>query len=90
MNTRKIKLALTVALMNLDPQGNAIQLVRDLVSDLKDAGAFLGLRRVKASNLGPSQLSETYALQFEHCTVALNMVSDLHTRKRQVQGFHLV
>ncbi len=89
MNIRKIKLAITVGLMNLDPQGNALQLVRDMVSDFKEAGAFLGLRRVQAADINPVQVRETYALQFEHCTVALDLVSNPNTRIHYVQGFRL-
>lgn len=89
MNIRKIKIALTVGLMNIDPQGNAVQLVRDMVSDFKEAGAFLGLRRIKAADINPSHISETYALQFEHCTVALDLVSNPNTHNQFVQGFRL-
>lgn len=89
MNIRKIKIALTVGLMNLDPKGNAVQLVRDMVSDFKEAGAFLDLRRVKATDINPSHISETYALQFEHCTVALDVVSNPNTSSQFVQGFRL-
>lgn len=84
MNIRKIKLAITVGLMNLDPQGNALQLVRDLVTELKEAGSFLGLSRVRANDI-----SETYALQFERCTIALDLVSNPKTQSHSVQGFRL-
>lgn len=84
MNIRKIKLAITVGLMNLDPQGNALQLVRDLVTELKEAGSFLGLSRVKSNDI-----SETYALQFERCTIALDVVPNPKTQSHSVQGFRL-
>jgi hypothetical protein len=84
MNIRKIKLALTVGLMNLDPQGNALQFVRELVTELKEAGSFLGLSRVKSNDI-----SETYALQFEGCTIALDLVSNPKTQSHSVQGFRL-
>jgi hypothetical protein len=89
MNIRKIKLALTVGLMNLDAQGNALQAVREVISDFKEAGAFLDLRKLKAANLNTSHVSETYALQFENCTVALDVVSNPNTRSQFVQSFRL-
>lgn len=89
MNTRKIKLALTVGLMNNDPGNNALNLVRELMLGFQEVGSFLGLSLKGKSRLDTSHFKQTYALQFENCTLDLDLVQNPRTNSQYVQGFQL-
>jgi hypothetical protein len=89
MNTRKIKLALTVGLMNNDPGNNALNLVRELMLGFQEVGSFLGLSMKRKSNLNPGHIKQTYALQFENCTLDVELVQDSRTNSQYVQNFQL-
>ena len=88
MNIRKIKLALAVGLMNSSPN-NIPNAIKDLMLGFKDVGAFLGLKVIKNQRLNPALVKETYAIQFENCTVDVNLVSNPMTQSQEVQGFQL-
>ena len=89
MNIRKIKLALTVDLINSGTQKNVIQFVKELMSSFQEVGDFLGLRVVKKAALNQSNTRKTYALQFENCRLDLDLVSNVRTKSQYVQGFQL-
>jgi len=89
MNSRKIKLALSVSLLN-DSSGNALLAAQDLMASFKDeVGAFLGLSRLKREPLNESHIRERYALRYERCTLDLDLVSNSMTNSRQVQRLQL-
>lgn len=91
MNVRKkVKLALTVGLLNSSSQQNALQAVKDLMLGFKDeVGAFLGLSRINNARLNPNHVQETYAIQFENCTLDVDLVFNPVTKTQIVQGFQL-
>ncbi|MCB0568748.1 MAG: hypothetical protein KDC66_03245 [Phaeodactylibacter sp.] len=88
MNNRKIKLALTVALLNAG-QNNILEAVKGLMLGFKEVGAFLGQALVNNEKLNPAIVKETYAIQFENCTLEVGLVSNPFTRSQSVQGFEL-
>jgi len=88
MNIRKIKLALTVGLMNSN-QKNVLNAVKDLMLSFKEVGAFLGLAVVGNERLNPALIKETYAIRFENCTLDVDLVSNPMTQSQAVQGFQL-
>jgi hypothetical protein len=91
MNVRKkVNLALTVGLLNSNGQQNALQAVKELMSGFKDeVGAFLGLSRINNARLNQNHVKETYAIQFENCTLDVDLVFNPFTQTQVVQGFHL-
>lgn len=89
MNIRQIKLALSVGLMNAPSDNNLLTLVKELMLGFKEVGAFLGLKRVKGADLNRSHVREIYALQFEHCELDLELVSNRQTNSHYVQGFQI-
>lgn len=89
MNTRKIKLALTAGLINKNTSGNALSAVKDLMNSFADeAGRFLGLRSMGNSKMG-NAIRERYALNYENCTLNVDLVSHPQLNRQTVQRFQL-
>lgn len=89
MNIRKIKLALTVGLMNNDSP-NLLQAIKEQMTTFKnEVGNFLGLTELKNNPLNRGHIKHTYALQFENCTLNVDLVSNKYTKTQVVQGFQL-
>ena len=87
MNIRKIKLALTIGLMNLEAD-NILQGVKDLMQDFTgEVGAFLGLDLVNNSRLNNSHVFQQYALQYENATLKVDVVANPFTKIQVVQNF---
>lgn len=89
MNIRKIKLTLTVGLLNSDGQHNALGLVRELMGGFQEAGRFLGLTRLQNNRLNATHFRETYAMRYENCTLNVDLVSNAETQRQYVQGFRI-
>lgn len=89
MNSRKIKLALTVGLMNAEASNNAIYFVKEVMQGFQEVGAFLGSVLKDKSTLNSNHIRQTYAVQFENCTVNVDLVSNPNTQYQYVQGFQL-
>jgi len=90
MDARKIKLALTVGLMNGEEEKNDLHLIRNLMIGLReDVGNFLGLSKVENSALDGSHVKETYAMQYEKCTLDVDFISNRQTNKQYIQSFQL-
>ena len=78
MNNRKLQLALTVGLLNRKPgQDNILQLVKRLMARFSaDVGQYLGLRQLEDQIIGGAHTLKSYALDFEHYTLSLDIVSN--------------
>jgi hypothetical protein len=77
MDNRKIKLALTVGILNQTGQGNTLQLVRRLMNKFRtEVGEFLGLRQLEDQVLNRSHTLQSFALDFEHYTLNLDIVNN--------------
>lgn len=89
MNIRKIKLALTVGLMNT-PSGNALQQIRELMTGFShEVGQFLGLQQVDHAHINHNHEQYRYALRFERLTVDLDLISNPSTKTQVIQRFDL-
>jgi hypothetical protein len=89
MNIRKIKLALSVGLMNSEP-GNTLQVIKEQMHTFKgEVGNFLGLREVNNNLLNRNHVKQTYAMRFENCTLNVDLVTNPRTKTQVVQGFQL-
>ena len=89
MNTRKIKLALTAGLINQNTNGNALNAVKDLMTSFADeVGHFLGLKPISNSRMG-NAVRERYALNYEHCTLNIDLVSHPQVNRQTIQRFQL-
>ncbi len=84
-----MKLELTVKLLNSGMRENLLSFIQELMQGFKEAGNFLGLSLKDNSELNPSHIKQTYAIQFENCTLDVDLVSNAATRNQYVQGFQL-
>lgn len=78
MNDRKIKLALTVGLLNREPgQENILQLVKRLLVKFRtETGSYLGLRQLGHQIISGQHTLKSYALDFDCYTLNLDIVSN--------------
>jgi hypothetical protein len=89
MNIRKIKLALTAGLINQNTNGNALNAVKDLMTSFADeAGRFLGLNAISNSQIG-NAVRERYTLNYEHCTLNVDLVWHPQFNRQTIQHFQL-
>lgn len=89
MNIRKIKLALTVGLMNT-PSGNVLQQIKELMHGFRnEAGTFLGLQEVDRTALNQNHEKQRYALRFERCTIDLDLITNATTKTQVIRRFDL-
>lgn len=89
MNTRKVKLALTVGLINKCAQCSPIQAVKDIMKATKEVGSFIKSSIVDQRSLDANNQAAVYSLEFENCTLNLDLVFNRHTRNQYVNGFQL-
>lgn len=91
MNIRKIKIALSVSLLNNGVQpSNALQNIQELMNGYRDeVGGFLSLAQVKNAPLNRNHVQETYAIKFENCTLNVDLITNPATHTKTVQGFQL-
>jgi len=89
MNTRKIKLALTAGLINKSTGTNALASVKDLMSNfVDDAGRFITLTPLSNRTIG-STVKERYTLQYEKCTLNVDLVSYPKANHQMIQAFQV-
>jgi len=90
MNIREIKLALTVKLMNLQT-GHYLTTIQELMQHFAEqVGAFLGLHVLNNSILDQGRSMQTVALQYENCTLNVDLIQDNTTEHQFVNRFELV
>ncbi len=89
MNTRKIKLALTVGLVNT-PAGNVLQVIKEQMQNFSDeVGRLVNIVQVKIAPLDPHHNNETYDLQFERCRLTVDLISNADTQTQVVHKFQI-
>ena len=90
MDNRKIKLGLAMGLLNMTPQINALHLTKEMMLTWKEVGSFLGLSKGQDILVSKRSRIEQYALQFENCTLNIDLLANTRTNTQLVQGFQLV
>ena len=90
MNIREIKLALTVGLMNLN-SNNYLNTIQDLMQNfVEQVGSFLGLQVLNDGFLDSRHSIQTLALQYENCTLNIDLIQNNTTNTQYVNRFELV
>ena len=90
MNIRKMKLALTVDLMNLPGSYTSMASVQDSMSRFKDeTGSYKGCKESESTFIQAGIQRKTYALQFENVTLDLDLITNEHSSEQLVKGFDL-
>ncbi len=90
MNIRKIKLALTVDLMNASCGQNILNCVKELMGVYKEeAGDYMNLKMKDNARLDSTFEQQSFALQYEKCTLDLDLVMNKTTQNQFINGFNL-
>jgi hypothetical protein len=87
MNLRKIKLALTIGLVN-DPTTNPVVTIKNAMRDFTDqVGKFLGFVVTGEKVIDENRYSKSYAVQFENCQLQVQLVTNKLNKIQAVRDF---
>ena len=87
MNLKKIKLALTIDLLNQKSNRNLLTTTREIMSSLKEeVGKFLSQELIKARTSG-NLIKQSYALQYEKGTLNLDVVFSPSPHNQYIYSF---
>ena len=89
MDLRKIKLDLTVALLNNATCSNAPKLAKDRLASYSEVGRFLGTSVLRKKAGGLNHNERRYSINFEHCTLDLQLITSPADAVYVVNGFEL-
>lgn len=90
MNIRKMKLALTIDLMNSPKTGNPLNFARSAMNQFKtEAGHYKGTVETQRLNISSDLIKSTHALMFENCTLDVDVISDQNGSRELIQSFEL-
>lgn len=90
MNLRKIKLALTVGLINSPTSDNPLNSAKALMEDYqKEAGTYQGTFETSRTPLNDNLEKISHALKFEKCTLDVDVIADTRGTKSSIQKFDL-
>ncbi len=90
MNIRNMKLSLTVDLMNLSNSQSPLSTIKSAMEKFKaETGGFKRLLRKNKEVLPNGLEAQTYAMQYENCTLDLDLITDHISDQQIVQGFTL-
>ncbi len=85
-----MKLALTVDLMNRPPSQNPVSYAKLAMGNFsQEAGGFKRSFETKKSAISEEMESSSFDIQFEHCTLSLDLIRDRKTNKEFLQSFNL-
>ena len=89
MNIREIKLALTARLMNIR-SGNYLLTIQEFMQNFAEqVGAFIGSQVLNNGILDNEHSIQTLALQYENCTLNIDLVQHNATNNQYVNRFEL-
>jgi hypothetical protein len=87
MDLRKIKLDLTIALMN--NQNDALKAAEEVMLSIEEVGRFNGLQVISESDLDDEYKQQRYSMEFDNCVLNLDMVSNATLDYNIVNNFQL-
>ncbi len=87
MNLKKIKLALTIDLLNQKNNHNILGIIREVMNTLRaEVGSFLSQTLTTTRPLG-DLVKQTYSLQYENGTLDLDVVVNQTTLNQYIYSF---
>jgi len=87
MDIRKLKLDLTVALMN-DYGGDILGMARDLMENHESqVGRFLDMRLVNQAALDQDHEQVLYSMEFERLSLDMQLISNMSTNDQTLNTF---
>ncbi len=88
MNIRQIKLELTVDLLNQQNTRKPIRFAKKAMGKFKSqVGSYMGLLEKGTTKISDAIERKSFALQFEYCTLNLDLVTNRESNIQFVQGF---
>ena len=85
-----MKLALTVDLLNSASPENPLLFAKSVMQKYRnEAGEYRCTTETKRSIISDNLEKSTHAIQFDHCTLDLDVISDTRISKSLIQGFNL-
>ena len=88
MNIKKIKLDLTVKLLNGSNNTNILQKVQDSMASWNaEVGRFKGMQLAEDFGLNSNLTKRTYAMQYDNCTLSVDVVHNQRTSNQYINGF---
>lgn len=89
-NLRKIKLALTVGLINKSSGQNLLNSIKELMKSFTDeVGSFIELTTTKHIPLNAALTNQSYAIRYENAVLNVDVVTNRNTNSQYIQGFNL-
>ena len=90
MNIKKIKMALTVGLMKNRESQHALQNLKEMMNNFREeVGNFLGLQELSIQMLNANHEQRSYAIQFERCTLSVDLIQNPRNNTQIVKSFNL-
>jgi hypothetical protein len=90
MDLKKIKLALTVDLMNHPTSFQPVKFAKAAMRHFQvEAGSFRRWSVKHSRSINEILEQQTLELEYEHCTLNLDLVKNRSSRIRSFQGFEL-
>lgn len=90
MNLQKIKFALVAGLINQAGTENPLATIRKMMEGFAgDVGTFLGLASANTAATYEPGLRQSYALNYERCTLRVDVIASPDRRQLVVQDFRL-
>jgi hypothetical protein len=69
---------------------NAIQSMKDLMQNFgEEVGTFLGLTELSQQPLNANHIQSRYMMQFERCTLNVDLIANRRTQTQVIKSFNV-
>jgi len=90
MNIQKIKLDLTLNLLNKSFDSNVVDSITTFMASLHDeVGNFVSSQLVRQAGIDKTFEQQTYAIQYENCTLNVDVVYNKNSSYQYLRSFNL-
>jgi hypothetical protein len=89
MNHKQLNLELTVRLMNLAPEKISLGGIKEKVAEVDGTGKFLGIFKLGKKRMNNHWVNEKYTLQYENCTLNVDLASNRQTQSKVLSHVEL-
>jgi len=90
MNIQKIKLDLTLSLLNKSFDNDVVNSITAFMADLQEeVGSFIDSQLVQQAGIDDTFERQTYAIQYENCTLNVDVVYNKNSSYQYLRSFNL-
>lgn len=83
-------MALTVGLIKNRESSQSLQALKELMHSFGgEVGNFLGLQKLDQQLLNANHVQKRYALEFERCTLNVDLIANSKTKTQVIKSFNL-